>query len=1006
VRRDAQGLCAGLFGRSRAALAFLGALALVIAVSLGAAPAIADEPPAVTIDNSVTAEYTRAEMSGTVNPSGGPSTTYWHFEYTTTPDDESSWQGGPGGEIAGPDAEGTSPVPVSGTIENLQPQTEYSVRLVAENGDFANRVATEAPYPTFTTKGPVGKPAVTVDPVTTFDDTTAHFSGTINPEAGGETDPGFNVNWHFECSPGCPNGQLGGQIAADGSDHTVEGDATGLEPNTEYLVELVASNAGGSERAGPQSFTTTAVAPSVETVPAFALQGGASALLGARINPGNSATTYRIEYGATTAYGQTLSGDAGSSGQLQVFSQKATGLTPGSTYHFRAVAENPAGEATGRDMTFETAPAGSAIRQDCPNAQLREENRSSELPDCRAYEMVSPPDKNGNDVGIGPDVPTATFAVYVGAADGDALAFETSGALPGAQSNTLVNENLSTRTAAGWMTEPISPAQPPSPRADYSNFQYFTPNLDAAAVFTPKNVNLVAGAAPESPNLYLRDNETGSYTILTASETAIGADAGYAVGGASDDLSHVVFDSNKALTPEAPHIEPNYNTYEWVDGELRLVTILPNGQPAPAGGNLASTLTYPVFNLISHDGSRVFFTTGGELEERQLYVRENGERTVLASPSVRTIPDPNPVNPKFWGASGDGDHVFFTSGKALTDDAQPGDIALYRFNIDDETLENVTPSPETGRTVVVDGVAGMSDDASYVYFVSQSKLVPGEGAWEEPNLYLWHDGEVRFIAPTSVGLLEDLHGTARVSLTGRYLAFESRSQLTAYDNTDAASGERDAEVYRYDALTDRLVCASCNPTGARPIGSARMNESPSRQLHYKQRAVTENGRVFFSTMDALVADDVNGLQDAYAFQSGRTNLISTGTSADFSKFVDASSDGDDVFLVTRQQLVPADRDENLDVYDARVGGGFPQTGTAGRACDGDECQGQASSGPSAATSGSAALSPHPKPALRKRKLARALRACRSRHEGKKKRRHCERKAKKRFAGSSDSRGKK
>ena len=124
MKREAQRSSVGFSRGIPARLPYLGFLALIVAVALGVPSAIADEPPAVTIDNSVSAEYTTAEVSGTVNPAGGPSTTYWHFEYTTTPEDEFSWQGGPGGEISGPDAEGTSPVPVSGKIEGLQPATE------------------------------------------------------------------------------------------------------------------------------------------------------------------------------------------------------------------------------------------------------------------------------------------------------------------------------------------------------------------------------------------------------------------------------------------------------------------------------------------------------------------------------------------------------------------------------------------------------------------------------------------------------------------------------------------------------------------------------------------------------------------------------------------------------------------------------------------------------------------------------------------------------------------
>jgi len=992
-------------GRSRALGGWLALGTFTVAfASLVLFVALADAvAPAVTVENASDVSYTYAHAEGTVDPQGIE--TFCHFEFISqaqlaenASNGFSEWEGaGQAGCNVEP-LTGSGAQAVEAELEGLAPSTVYHLRLVASNGDGQSEAVAAN---TFETEA-VGPAAATIDPVTDVTGTTAHFSGSINPQAPAGNPGAFDVNWHFECSPECP-GLAGGTISADSSDHTVEADASGLEPNTAYEVKLVASNAGGPAESATAPFTTDAIAPNTETVPAFALAGGTGALLGARIDSQNSATTYRIEYGTTTAYGETVTGDAGSGGSSQVFSQEVGGLTPSTTYHFRAVAENATGEAAGRDMTFQTAPAGPAIQQDCPNAQLREENRSSELPDCRAYEMVSPPEKNGNDVGIGPDVPSATYATFVAAADGDALAYETLGALPGAEVATLINQNLSKRTADGWLSKPIGVPQPPEAQAAASIYQYFNPNLDQAVVQTPKKIVLAAGAAPGSPNLYLRDNDTGTYRTVTVGQPTLGNGTGYTFGWASSDMSHIVFDSNDSLTPDAPTpSQANVNTYEWVDGELRLVTILPNGTPAPGGGVEAFGITLPVFNLVSADGSRIVFLTNPENPGgRQIYVREDGERTILASPSRRTVPDPGDAAPNFWGASNDGSQIFFTSGRALTDDAKLGDQALYRYDLDEDELENLTVSD---GPVVVDGVPGMSEDASYVYFVSSTELVPGEGVKGEPNLYVWHAGEVRFVAPTSVGRLEEWHGTARVSSSGRYFGFESRSQLTAYDNTDAVTGERDAEVYRYDAVTDRLVCASCNPSGAAPVGPARLDEAPPRQTRNEQRVVIDDGRVFFTTADALVAGDVNGLQDAYAFQSGRTSLISTGTSNDNSKFVGASSDGDDVFLVTRQRLVPADRDENLDVYDARVGGGFQQADAAAAACDGDECQGEARSGPAVPTPSSSVIAPHRKLAPHRRKLARALRACRSKHKVKEKRRKCERKVKQRFATSSKNGG--
>ena len=71
--------------------------------------------------------------------------------------------------------------------------------------------------------------------------------------------------------------------------------------------------------------------------------------------------------------------------------------------------------------------------------------------------------------------------------------------------------------------------------------------------------------------------------------------------------------------------------------------------------------------------------------------------------------------------------------------------------------------------------------------------------------------------------------SSRVSPDGRYLAFMSERSLTGYDNRDAVSGQPDEEeVYLYDASTGHLACASCNPTGARPVGISTIGSLRNR----------------------------------------------------------------------------------------------------------------------------------------------------------------------------------
>jgi hypothetical protein len=195
---------------------------------------------------------------------------------------------------------------------------------------------------------------------------------------------------------------------------------------------------------------------------------------------------------------------------------------------------------------------------------------------------------------------------------------------------------------------------------------------------------------------------------------------------------------------------------------------------------------------------------------------------------------------------------------------------------------------------------------------------------------------------------------ARVSPSGRYLGFTSSESLTGYDNKVYD------EIYLYDAGANELSCASCNPTGAPPIGNAfiRTPTEPSIGGTLTQtvlsRNVTDSGQVFFDTPDALVPHDNNGDEDVYIYKEGHVHLISSGTQAGPSYFLDASENGSDVFFTTLQQLVRRDTDQSYDIYDARVDGGFSEAGYQPPCAD-EGCRGLASNPPVLSLPDSASL---------------------------------------------------
>ena len=304
---------------------------------------------------------------------------------------------------------------------------------------------------------------------------------------------------------------------------------------------------------------------------------------------------------------------------------------------------------------------------------------------------------------------------------------------------------------------------------------------------------------------------------------------------------------------------------------------------------------------------------------------------------------------RFRGATADGSRALF-----LTDQ---DDLYLY------DTEAAI--AGEAARTLVapkVLGVLGQGENLSRVYLVSK-EAIGGEGKAGEPNLYLYEGGEaptMTFVATLSktdanlTDFFSPVHERpvwhlARVSPDGETLAFMSNSpalaeETAAYDNTDIASGEADAEVYRYSAATGGLACVSCNPTGARPRGrksaavqgiSAAARLAPWTSSIYPGNPLSEDGtRVFFESYEPLALADTNGKADVYEWElkgagdceegissyveasGGCLSLVSSGKSPADSEFIDASPDGRDVFFSTAQSLLTQDPG-SIDIYDAR-----------------------------------------------------------------------------------------
>lgn len=595
---------------------------------------------------------------------------------------------------------------------------------------------------------------------------------------------------------------------------------------------------------------------------------------------------------------------------------------------------------------------------------------------------------------------------------------------------------------------------------------------------------------------------------------------GLELQGTTPDLGHVVFESKRAKP----------GLYEWEDGAggdgvLHLVNELPGNKETEIASTtfLGGEDIKATHHAISNNGELVFWTgIGGG--NPHLYVRDTAREETLRLDTVQEgASGEGEVRARFQTASANGSRVFFTDEQELTPGSKAGlgkRKALYvaeRVAGSGEgdsplsyTLTDLTPEGLNGESADVPsdtessggGVLGASEDGSYVYFVANGVLAPGapRGGCDdeaEPtaattcNLYERHYNgtewePTKFIAPLSFedapdwgagGYPEDLSDeTSSVSPNGLYLAFMSELPLTGYENVDAsaeAENARDEEVFLYDAETERLVCASCNPSGARPKGvhdieakfeggAPLVADAPdiwggekeqvdhwlagsipgwtaanTRQAFYQSRYLDNKGRLFFDSPDALVpavAEEKASKEKVYEYEpdglgscrteGGCVGLISAPGAERESTFLDASASGNDVFFLTASKLLPEDEDTNYDIYDAHVCEASspcvsPAPGADSNCQSAETCreayspapgmQGPASTGVAAglvaeqqvlgSKSSSTAKKPKSKPLTRAQKLAKALKACKTKYKAKSKkakRASCERQARKTY----------
>ena len=726
------------------------------------------------------------------------------------------------------------------------------------------------------------------------------------------------------------------RIGVDNGIHSPNG---ALNPVERYLfVPSHPSGVGHSFAFGPPNEGE----PIVEST-SFANVGEAEAELQASIKPFGLKTQYTFQYLTQQEFeegGETFSGvPAAGEGDIPAGSTPVNvaavieGLEPGTRYRFRVFAENIKGSDEAEDE-FATYSAVEPFPP-CLNNPLRT-GFSAALPDCRAYELVTPANTNGHPiVGLPRTGGALSFPTRATSPAGDAVSFLVEGgAIPGFEGTSSLNGDpyLATRTPDGWQTAAEGPNG-----AEAFSLQPGSVSPDQGYSFWGANGGSVVTVPGQ--NNFLRYPDGGSEPVGRGS---LGTDPNAAGDLISENGGHVLFTSSAHLEEDAPPAGTQALYDRTIDPasaaeQTHVVSLLP-GDETPAAGKAAFYIG------ASLDGRGVVFRIGSIF-----YFRFNDEETYELGENV-----------SFAGVAEGGARAFYLEGGKLR-----------RFDATSEERTEFSGGPVTPVNVAANG--------SVAYFVSQSVLTSepnpngaiAQGG--EENLYRSEEGAISFVATVterdvkgeSLNFPFDGLGTwifavqngrpaveaSRTTLDGHVLLFQSRSDLAGYDP------EGHSEVYRYDFAANELDCLSCNPTLAPATSDADLasisqgwgqDNLPVQSFGDTRNLRSDGQRAFFQSTEALVPGDVDGLQDVYEWESqgvgsckradGCLYLISSGASSGPDYLYALSDSGDNAFIFTPDLLLPAqDPDETPSIYDARVDGGFPVDDME-EECLGESCQ--------------------------------------------------------------------
>jgi hypothetical protein len=897
--------------------------------------------------------------------------THWRYEYATS--ETGAWTVFASGTISTAQAAAEEYSALPAILTGLDSGTVYYVRLFAENM-YGAKTSTASNFKTS------GVPIVTTFATHALHGEAVRVLGDVDPESvptsgeqtitlGGATGGTFTLTFEGQTTMPIPvdapsHGGLSSVLSAlqalsNSPEVGVEGPAGGP-----YTVYFFGPDAGVSEPR--MTADASGLTPSGSTVTIATEQEGGTV----------TDTHFHFEYVAQEQFeklgdeggfaqaGSTPAVDLGSGDSSQVVGQDLPGLKAGETYDYRIVATSTAPGNLVVDGAAHTltapVPAPVAAQAPCPNAQLRT-GPSAGLPDCRAYEQVTPVDKEGSEelfeYGDG-----TVNKVFIGES-GDDVALEAPVVNYGSGPDAGGSPYLFSRDPdEGWQMAAGSP-QPETGLA-LREPVLFSNDLTQFAFSSEISTS-------EEENGQSKDVEYEFGPVGGPDTAAVSVPRAYVKGtfgldtwvGASADFSKLFLRSgDHSLAGSATGTRSGEDLYEYSAGRLRQVNVgigtcgasIAKGEE----GNAHLRASSP--HAVSADGSRVFFeAVPGSVcsEPSHLYMRVNGSETVDIGAYRFFAANAQGTQVLLSGRNGEAEEIFLYD----TESAHPQPKLLFS-----------SPQPITSQSAIV------SEDMSSIYFVSEGPgLTPEAPAGNDASVDLYHydipDEKLSFIA--QLNLAETANpGLLRVSPDGRYLYFNE-----AVGGLPGGAPSAPQQVFRYDSVENDVECLSCassfdpEPKLDASLGSSTVEGGGRGETENGVPGVTvtsANGDfAFFDTAAALVPQDIDGelapdnngdqsgaeftstefspSSDVYEWRKdgvdgcaevqGCLALISSGRGGVLNILLGSTPSGNDVFIYSMAQLAPSDTDDAGDIYDVRVDGGFPPPPPGRVECEGDAC---------------------------------------------------------------------